>query len=195
MHIIDSTSDLTSYYSLFKHISFSNPVGKAFHEIIINSFIPPCSLPSMPMPVCLLVFLCICVLGAHPICLLRATEGFQAALEIKPSRQELSLNQQRFSEQQYLVHAYSCREIQWAHDFGHSTTKSTNKSFRQEQPICGLNRVFVAMCLWYVSTMLTAQSALLSPLLQKKQKNKDWAESFTSQIISYWSILFGLSVR
>lgn len=42
MHIIDSTSDLASYYSLFKHISFSNPVGNVFHEIIINSFL--CSL-------------------------------------------------------------------------------------------------------------------------------------------------------
>lgn len=133
-----------------------------------HKFIPLFSLvPYNPCPclcVCL-VFLCIYVLGAHSICLLRAIDGFQAALEIKPSCQGLSLNQQWLSEQQYLVHAYSCREIQWDHDFGHSTSQSTNISFREEQPICGLNRVFVVMCLWHVSSTLTAQSALLSPLL------------------------------
>lgn len=124
MHIIESTSDLTSYYSLFKPISFSNPVGKVLYEIIINSFILPCSLSSMPMPVCLLG-----------------------------------------------ISMYLCP---------------------------GRYRVFVVMCLWFVSSMLTAQSAVLSPFvtfLVRSKQNKNWAESLRSQIISHWSILFGLSVR
>lgn len=165
VHIIDSISDLTSYYSLFKHTYFSNPVEScSMKSSLIHSFSIIPYPPSPCLCVCL-VFLCIYVLGAHSVCLLRAIEGFQAALEIKPSRQGLSLNQQRLSEQQYLVHTCSCRQIQWAHASGHSTTHSSTIFFREEQPICGLNRVFVEMCLWYVSSMLTAQPALLSPLL------------------------------
>lgn len=36
-----------------------------------------------------------CVLGAHSVGLARVSECLQAVLKIKPSRQRLSLNQQR----------------------------------------------------------------------------------------------------